>query len=201
MVPAETVSSPAIMRSVVVLPQPDGPSMVKNSVSRTSKLTSSTAARSPAAVVNRLVRLRTMSSRLGTGDPRPGDVAPSLGREQLVELLEVRRAVARRGERIVGKGFDVFGGGKSRRRRRVGTRGAPLVEVDENGVGRLGADVVEEFFRVVGIWSALDERVAVIDQRRAVARIDRFDRVAFVLHDEDVELAREPDRELALGDV
>src|SRR5882672_2928181 len=151
MVPAETVSSPAIMRSVVVLPQPDGPSMVKNSVSRTSKLTSSTATRSPAAVVKRFVRLRTTSSRLVTGDPRPGGVASSLGREQLVELLEVRRAVVRRGERVVRKGLDVHGGGKPRRWRRVGTRGTPLVELDENGVGRLGAYVVEELLRVVGI--------------------------------------------------
>src|SRR5258708_37941849 len=110
MVRRETVSSPAIMRSVVVLPQPDGPSMVKTSGSRTSKLTSSTAARSPAAVVKRFVRLRTVSSRFGTGDPGSGEVAPSLGREQLVELLEVRRAVARRGERIVRKGLDVLGG-------------------------------------------------------------------------------------------
>src|SRR5471030_2042369 len=76
---------------------------------------------------------------------RPGDVAPSLGREQLVELLEVRRAVARRGERIVGEGLDVLGGGKPGRRRRVGTGGAPLVQVNQDGVGRLGADVVEEF--------------------------------------------------------
>ncbi len=36
-------SKPAIMRSVVVLPQPDGPSIEKNSPSRISNETSSTA--------------------------------------------------------------------------------------------------------------------------------------------------------------
>ena len=38
---------PAIMRKVVVLPQPDGPSSVINSPGATSRLTSCTAAMSP----------------------------------------------------------------------------------------------------------------------------------------------------------
>src|SRR5262245_33851808 len=42
-VPAVIVSSPAIMRRVVDLPQPDGPSSTMNSPSETVKLTSSTA--------------------------------------------------------------------------------------------------------------------------------------------------------------
>jgi hypothetical protein len=41
------VSRPAIMRSVVVLPQPDGPSRVKNSPGATLKLTWSTTVVSP----------------------------------------------------------------------------------------------------------------------------------------------------------
>jgi len=48
-------SSPAIMRSRVVFPQPEGPSKTKNSPSRIDKLTPSTAWKSP----NRLVRLRS----------------------------------------------------------------------------------------------------------------------------------------------
>src|SRR5919109_4802827 len=40
-------SSPAIMRKVVVLPQPDGPSRTKNSPFSTTKLESLTAANSP----------------------------------------------------------------------------------------------------------------------------------------------------------
>ena len=40
--PLEGISKPAIMRRVVVLPQPDGPRMVINSPRLTSKLKSST---------------------------------------------------------------------------------------------------------------------------------------------------------------
>ena len=43
MVPDVGVSSPAIIRSVVVLPQPDAPTSVKNSPPATSKDTRSTA--------------------------------------------------------------------------------------------------------------------------------------------------------------
>src|SRR3712207_5501505 len=41
--PEVMVSSPAIMRSVVVLPQPEGPTKTMNSLSRTSRFTSFTA--------------------------------------------------------------------------------------------------------------------------------------------------------------
>ncbi len=47
-------SKPPIMRSVVVLPQPDGPSIEKKSPSRISTLTPSTAATGPSAVRNSL---------------------------------------------------------------------------------------------------------------------------------------------------
>src|SRR5262249_37355221 len=43
MVPVVTDSSPAIMRSAVVFPQPDGPTRTTNSPSRTSRLRSRTA--------------------------------------------------------------------------------------------------------------------------------------------------------------
>src|SRR5262245_58225768 len=51
-------SRPAIMRSVVVLPQPDGPSMTKNSPSPTTKLESWTATNDP----NSFLRLSTLIS-------------------------------------------------------------------------------------------------------------------------------------------
>ena len=38
-----SISSPATMRNVVVLPQPDGPTSTMNSLSRIDKLTSLTA--------------------------------------------------------------------------------------------------------------------------------------------------------------
>jgi hypothetical protein len=46
-VPASGRSKPAISRNVVVLPEPDGPSSVKNSPRRTSRSMPSTAATSP----------------------------------------------------------------------------------------------------------------------------------------------------------
>src|SRR5580693_7046885 len=45
--PEDGSSSPAIMRSVVVLPQPDGPSRQKNSPSSTMKVESCTATKPP----------------------------------------------------------------------------------------------------------------------------------------------------------
>src|SRR5688572_6078475 len=45
--PAVGSSSPAIMRSVVVLPHPEGPSRQKNSPSRTANVESFTATKSP----------------------------------------------------------------------------------------------------------------------------------------------------------
>ena len=46
-VPAVGSSNPAIIRSVVVLPEPEGPSMVKNSPRQISRSTPSTAVTSP----------------------------------------------------------------------------------------------------------------------------------------------------------
>ena len=47
--PAVGISKPAIIRRAVVLPQPDGPSSVTSSPSRTSKETPSTAVTRPPA--------------------------------------------------------------------------------------------------------------------------------------------------------
>src|SRR5918996_1120003 len=54
------ISSPAIMRKVVVLPQPDGPSSTKNWPSPTVRLVSRTATKSP----NRLCRLESLISAI-----------------------------------------------------------------------------------------------------------------------------------------
>ena len=53
-------SSPAIMRSVVVLPQPEGPSRQKNSPSRTVKVESFTAAKSPKLLCRFWTRISAM---------------------------------------------------------------------------------------------------------------------------------------------
>src|SRR5438445_13788534 len=53
-------SRPAIMRKVVVLPQPEGPSRQKNSPSRTVKVESSTATKSAKALRKRSTRISAM---------------------------------------------------------------------------------------------------------------------------------------------
>ena len=70
--PSLASSKPAIIRSVVVLPQPLGPSMVKNSPSPISRSSASTAVRSP----NRLLTSRSSTA----GAPSPARAAfPSVG--------------------------------------------------------------------------------------------------------------------------
>jgi hypothetical protein len=63
--PADGFSSPAIERSVVVLPQPEGPSSVNSFPSGTSKVTSwaalTTLPRSPGYSVNNDLTLSTVS--------------------------------------------------------------------------------------------------------------------------------------------
>src|SRR5687768_17781966 len=86
MVPSSGISKPAIMRSVVVLPDPEGPSMVKNSPAGMSRSTESTATTSP----NRLVRPLTLMS----GAPASGAKRLLQDGEPLVEL--VGRDVERR---------------------------------------------------------------------------------------------------------
>ncbi len=58
MLPASGASKPAIMRSSVVLPQPEGPSRVKNSPGSIASVTSSIAVSAP----KRRVTLRISSS-------------------------------------------------------------------------------------------------------------------------------------------
>ena len=57
--PAVGSSKPAIMRSIVVLPEPDGPSSEKNSPAPMSSETSSTATTEPKRLVTRAPRSRT----------------------------------------------------------------------------------------------------------------------------------------------
>src|SRR5580692_59544 len=66
-------SSPATMRNVVVLPQPEGPTSTMNSLSRISRLTSLTACTSSYILFKFRIRTRAIASSLhGTGET--GDV-------------------------------------------------------------------------------------------------------------------------------
>src|ERR1700736_5423273 len=78
--PSVTSSRPAIMFSVVDLPQPEGPSSTTNSLSRISRLRSSTASTSPAyRLVTDLNSMRAMVCPLsaldGAGGQARHDVA------------------------------------------------------------------------------------------------------------------------------
>src|SRR5260370_2827478 len=69
--PSSGCSQPAISRSVVVLPQPEGPSKERNSPLRTRRLTESTAVRAP----NRLVTARSSTSQ---ASPLSAEVTPNV---------------------------------------------------------------------------------------------------------------------------
>src|SRR6476646_389547 len=71
--PAVGSSRPAIMRSVVVLPQPDGPSRQKNSPSLTVKVESFTATKSAKALCRFSTRISAMSARELGDDREEGD--------------------------------------------------------------------------------------------------------------------------------
>src|SRR5215813_882280 len=86
MSPAETSSRPAIIRSVVLLPQPDGPTSTRNSLSGISRLTLRTAStssyffetlrRATSAILHSTLRRGRSQPRLSLGcaGGEPGDV-------------------------------------------------------------------------------------------------------------------------------
>src|SRR4051812_13011937 len=100
--PLSGVSNPAIIRRLVVLPQPDGPSIEKNSPSRISSVTSSTAVWLPkrlltpsSAMATRSFSVMSESNLVGLEGAMDGLIEqrhPSLA--QALELLAAVRAEA-----------------------------------------------------------------------------------------------------------
>src|SRR5574342_704213 len=118
--PAEGVSRPAIRRSVVVLPQPLGPSSVKSSPASTRSQPSWTAATRDSPAPNCLqspstTRLPVMRRAAG----RRGGGARSLGRHQLVELLQVGPLLLGGPLHVVVEEFEFPRGLETRRRGHV----------------------------------------------------------------------------------
>src|SRR3954466_5422873 len=72
MSPASGSSNPATMRIVVVLPQPDGPSSVRNSPSRMSIVRSSTAVTSPKRFVTPRILIAAVVGSLIARSSLPG---------------------------------------------------------------------------------------------------------------------------------
>src|SRR5688500_15778553 len=116
--PVVFCSSPAIIRSVVVLPQPEGPSSVRNSPASTFRLTRSTASAAPKA------RL-TLSSRTAVIGPLSGSLielfgaiqhlvlAVDIGRPEQLDALQLRARLSRLVENTVDDryqpGLDIGG--------------------------------------------------------------------------------------------
>src|SRR6185437_4246192 len=77
-VPDDALSSPARMRSSVVLPHPDGPTIMKNSPGAMSSETWSTAIKSPNVLVRSRMRIagRAVATGFSTGrrGTAPGDM-------------------------------------------------------------------------------------------------------------------------------
>src|SRR5687768_11396335 len=112
-------SKPPIIRRVVVLPQPDGPSRLKNSPSRTSRSMWSTATASPNFLTTS-TRRTSMSadtqwlSGAGAGvvRPRPDGPGDGTGHGPNGELLQIAVGVARIGAPRAGCQLD---GNRSKR--------------------------------------------------------------------------------------
>src|SRR5690349_18801839 len=100
--PAETVSSPAMMRSSVVLPQPEGPTKTQNSPSFTSRSMS----RRISTVPKDLQMPRSVTSGMAIS-PRPlldrtgRKAAHKLAREQDIEHEDRRDREGERGDHRV----------------------------------------------------------------------------------------------------
>src|SRR4051812_45463879 len=107
MLPASGRSKPAIMRRQVVLPEPDGPSSVKNSPRRMSRFTPSTATTSPNS-------LRTPTSRMSGASvaaASPGRVACSVTMSAFYSYWPTRcKDVGQRGQESDGAMSNVQGG-------------------------------------------------------------------------------------------
>src|SRR5436309_16130376 len=84
-------SSPATMRNVVVLPQPDGPTSTKNSLSRISRFTSFTAYTSS----NFLFRLRIRTWAMASSLHRPSETSNIVLDEEGIDQRDRDRAEQR----------------------------------------------------------------------------------------------------------
>src|SRR4051812_27154919 len=156
--PSVGCSRPATQRSVVVLPQPEGPSSTTISPAATVKLTSSTAGRP----VAKTLRRRSIRSSADISPPMPPLLAGILGLvpvrdpavAQLVELLELREPDLRH------LGVEAFRIG-----RRLLERGEVAELLDHEGLAFLGEAPVEEELRRVRVRRGLRDAGRVGDHR------------------------------------
>src|SRR6184192_3269518 len=177
--PASGRSKPAIMRSVVVLPQPEPPTSETSSPGWMSRESPSTATAPPKRFVRRSRPIRTLPRVL---------LEPALHEPVLVlripRLFEVDVDQVHLGEFRAAQG-DVP----------TGHLGAPPLGVRRHR--RRGDRPVEEAPRVLRILGALHERIALEGPRNPVRRIDHVDPGALLLRHLDLVAERHPDGRLA----
>src|SRR5476649_2889786 len=153
--PRSSAQKPAIMRSKVVLPQPEGPSKVKNSPSAMSSETSRTEGTAPKLRPTPSIRIEVK------GDRMPHASAGLL--DQVLDLRHGRGALRGPGRLVVGHQLD-------RRQRRHAARqlreveilaGRPAERLGEDQLAHvLAVDEVDESLGRVGVGSALEDGAA-----------------------------------------
>src|SRR6185312_924040 len=192
MVPLLGCSRPATQRSVVVLPQPEGPSRTTISPAATSKLTSSTAGR---PIANTLRSRSTRSSAdIGYVSALARPVLTSLAiavglvpllhplRMELLVLVEIGHPY------LDDLGIETLG----IERRRL-ERGEIAEVLDHEGLALLRQTPVEEQLRGVGMRRRLGDAAGIGIDRRALGRKEDLDRraVALLGPDDVVEQRRD----------
>src|ERR1043166_8735647 len=165
--PRSSSQKPATMRSNVVLPQPDGPSRVKNSPSRMASDTPSTARTSP--------KLRATPSMVMAVTP----TVPKLSRlaNEVLDLLQSLGAARAPSVLVVGDELHVLERRHLPRQAcqiEILARGATEGKAQDGLAHVVAGDVIDEGFRRRRIGPAFDDGDALHLRDRPVVRIDDF---------------------------
>src|SRR5690348_8652902 len=177
--PALGCSRPATQRSVVVLPQPEGPSSTTISPAATSKLTSSTAGRPIAKTLrNRSTRSSADMAQVSALARPLTSLAVAVGlvpllhplRVELLVLVEIGHPY------LHDLGIETFG----IERRRL-ERGEIAELLDHESLALLRQTPVEEQLRGVGMRRGLGDATGIGIDRRALGRKEDLDRRAVAL--------------------
>src|SRR5476649_1679665 len=187
--PPSSSLKPAIMRSKVVLPQPDGPSRVKNSPCSTVRVMLSTARTVPKV---RLTPAMTMPLTSARFLQRVLDLLHGLGARGRPLLLVVVHELDRRERRQAAR---------QRAEVEVAARWAAERRLQDHLAHVLAVDVVDEDLGVVGIGPALDHAHTFHRGARAVGRVDHFHGRAVGCPKRARILERDAERVFAIADA
>src|SRR5471032_3212119 len=187
--PPSSSLKPAIMRSRVVLPQPDGPSRVKNSPCSTVRVTLSTARTVPK------VRLT------------PAMTMPLTSARFLQRVLDLLHGLGTRGRPLLFVVVHELDRGERRQAARqlreveVAARRAAEGCLQDRLAHILAVDVVDEDLGVVGVGPALDHAHTFHRGARAVRRVDHFHGRAVRRPEGACIFERDAERILAVADA